>query len=99
TLAGHTDIVNALVFSPGGKTLASGGWDKLVKLWDVAAGKERTTLRGHTEAVAALAFAPGGRQLATGGLDKQVKTWAAGDTPGGARLVLKAHDENARFAV
>jgi WD40 repeat protein len=32
--------VDAIAFSPDGKTLASGSWDHSVKLWDVATGKE-----------------------------------------------------------
>jgi len=34
-LASHSDRVSSVAFSPGGKTLASGSWDKSVILWDV----------------------------------------------------------------
>ncbi len=38
-LAGHTEEVQYLTFSPDGTTLASGGRDKTIKLWNVADGK------------------------------------------------------------
>ena len=48
TLKGH-DVTSSVAFSPDGKTLASGSWDKTIKLWDVATGKEQATLKGHTD--------------------------------------------------
>ena len=34
-LTGHTNLVLGLAFAPDGRTLASGSWDRTVKLWDV----------------------------------------------------------------
>ncbi|WP_406696226.1 c-type cytochrome domain-containing protein [Singulisphaera sp. Ch08] len=81
TLGGETaaspfvDRVNALRFSPDGKTLAAGGGEPTrsgdISLWDVASGtlvnewKER-----HGDAVLSLDFSPDGKRLASGGADK-----------------------------
>ena len=32
-------IVICVAYSPDSKTLASGGWDQTIKLWDMATGK------------------------------------------------------------
>src|SRR5262249_27312890 len=43
---GHRGAVNAVAFRPDGKQLASGGADRMVRLWDVATGEVRS-LAGH----------------------------------------------------
>jgi len=73
TLRGHSGNVSSVTFSPDKRTLASGSWDKTVKLWDLqtpAEGSlsERRTI-SCTERVAAVAFSPDGRFLAIGQTD------------------------------
>ena len=64
------------------RTLATGSYDRTVKLWDVATRRLKTTLTGHTNWVFSVAFAPDGASLASGGHDKTVRIWDAGDRPG-----------------
>ena len=69
TFTGHTDWIRSMVFSPDGKTLASGSADNTVRLWDIITGKNRGILTGHTGAVTGVAFNPDGRTLVSGSYD------------------------------
>jgi RNA polymerase sigma factor (sigma-70 family) len=66
---------NALVFSPDGKTLASGNYDGTVYLWEVASGKERGRFQGHRGYIFSVAFSPDGRLVASGSGDHTALVW------------------------
>ena len=55
------------VDSPDGKTLASAGDDRMVKVWDATTGQEIRTLRGHAESVIVVAYSPDGKTLVSAG--------------------------------
>ena len=68
-LRGHDGPVRALAYAPDGGSLASGGDDGTVRLWDVVEGRERMIDRSRRTRVRALAFRPDGGLLASGGGD------------------------------
>ena len=83
TLRGHEDAILAIAFSPDAATIASASYDKLVKLWDVASGKETRTLKEHSDAVYTVAFTKDGKHVISGAGDRTIKIW---DAVSGRRL-------------
>ena len=71
----HADSVLCLDFSPDGQRLASGAADKIVRVTDIASGKQTNLFEGHTHHVTGIAFRADGRVLATAGADGVVNTW------------------------
>ena len=76
-LRGHTAFVHQIALSPDGKTLASGGEDSTLRLWDPLAGQELMTLRAHSAVIACLAWSPDGQSLYTGSGDATLRIWRA----------------------
>jgi cell division cycle protein 20 (cofactor of APC complex) len=82
-LVGHEQEVCGLSWSHDGKTLASGGNDNMLCLWDATASgaaQPRFKLTDHCAAVKALAWCPFERNvLASGGgtADRSIKFWNA----------------------
>jgi WD40 repeat protein len=69
------DEVLALALSADGTKLASGGCDRLVRVWDLASGKLEHAIENHADWVFSVAFAPDGKSLITGSRDKTAKIW------------------------
>ena len=67
-----------MAFSPDGTILASGDYDRTVRVWEVETGMSLATLKGHSDWVRSVAFPPDGRTLASGSGDGTVLLWETG---------------------
>ena len=76
TFEDHTAGVNSVAFSLVDATLlATGSWDRTIKLWDVVTQQDIATLEGHMSGVNSVVFSSDGVTLATGSWDGTVKLW------------------------
>jgi guanine nucleotide-binding protein subunit beta-2-like 1 protein len=74
---GHTEWVSCVRFSPNtlNPIIVSAGWDKLVKVWNLANCKLRTNLQGHTGYINTVTVSPDGSLCASGGKDGTARLW------------------------
>ena len=77
TLRGHSGQVQSVGWSPDGNRIATGSYDRTVKVWDAATGQETLTLRGHTATVREVHWHPTGCRLVTRDDHGNVLTWDA----------------------
>lgn len=72
----HIGLINALVFSPDGKYLASGSADKTICLHDTNTGELLYRFKGHEDSITALTYYPlVGIVLTSGSTDGTIRTW------------------------
>ncbi|HXM36471.1 MAG TPA: WD40 repeat domain-containing protein, partial [Pyrinomonadaceae bacterium] len=88
TLAGHSNPVLAVAFSPDGSILATGSADATVKLWDIASRQILTTVMGCPLPIAQGAQTPSGR-----GEDSVCSVRALAFSPDGKTLAIGTTDK------
>jgi hypothetical protein len=73
------DAVLCLAVSPDGKTLAAGGCDRAVRVYDLSEGLDKAklaqTVENHADWVLGCALTADGKYLVTAGRDKTAKVW------------------------
>ena len=77
--------LNCVALAPDGRTVATGGNDGVIHLFDTVTRAHRA-LRGHTDQVFGVDYSADGRWLASAGLDRTVRIWNT--TTGEATHVL-----------
>jgi WD40 repeat protein len=78
--SGHSDGIACLAWSPNGKSIASGGHDKTIRIWNAATG-ETAVVCHAADVVCALAWAPDGATLLAGSWNQPIVRW---DTASGS---------------
>ncbi len=76
TLEGHSGAVRSLTANIAGTTLASGGDDRSIRLWNLQDdGAKPIVLSGHVGPIHDVAFSPDGVRLASASDDRTIIIW------------------------
>ncbi|KAG8790561.1 hypothetical protein FRC12_011567 [Ceratobasidium sp. 428] len=76
SLRGHSDNVLSVVYSPDGRTIASGSSDNTLRVWDTVTGAQGVQpIDGHEGAVSAVVFSSDGRLIISGSWDGGIRLW------------------------
>src|SRR5262249_40681174 len=79
TLQGNQEKVATVAFSPDGKSLASGGYDRQIHVYDLTTAKQKFQVQAHAIGGRSLAYSPDGRWIVSGGEDSTPRLWKANE--------------------
>ena len=84
--------ISALDLASDGKTVVTGGPDKVVQIFDLESSKVLGTLKGHTKPVTQVAFREGDEMLVvSSSADKTVRVWGDNGSKWSAKVTLTGH--------
>jgi WD40 repeat protein len=94
----YTGRFRVASFSPDARWFAYGTTNSTVRIWDLAANREKVTLVGHKWFVVPIQFSRDGKIVATGGIDNDVWLWSV-DTGKPIFPSMQGHQVGVKFAV
>lgn len=74
-LVGHTDRINHIAISPGGRTIVTASEDHTVRVWDPRTGAPIHVLTEHEGPVAEVIFSGDGRSVVSTSDDGKIRIW------------------------
>ncbi|XP_073780442.1 protein Atg16l2 isoform X3 [Danio rerio] len=98
SLDAHDLGINAVRFSTSTNLLATGGTDRVIKLWDIEAGtlQYRGTLDGSNEGITSIEFDPTGTRILAASYDKSALFWRLEDSV--PKVTLTGHSRKVTAA-
>ena len=90
TCQGHSSFVYSVCFSPDGRYVASGSFDKTIRVWNSQNGLPALDpLEGHESTVDSVCYSGDGTRIVSASEDKTVRVW---DSSNGSPLfTLEGH--------
>jgi WD40 repeat protein len=90
------DCIRSITFSPDDDMLVCGGWDGIIRVWDVQTSYLVRSFEGHGEEICSVAFSPLGDMIVSGSADETVRIWDISSDC--CKCVLEGHEDEV-FAV
>lgn len=71
----HEGWIRSIAVSPDGTLIASGGNDRVLRLWNTADGTKVLEMPGHERDIYSVIFHPSGQWILSGDLDGKIRQW------------------------